>query len=285
MKLLLAAALAAAALTVPTPAYAAPGSACSQAVTKASRCDRVTVYGHRGRQWTREATNENTMVAFDAARAAGSGVETDGWVLADGTPVIFHDDELCRVVDPATLPAGMDCHTPITDLTLPEFRALRMNGGAPGVTVKALIRWSGRYGVPVMLENKVRPGNPGLPPETVAAWIHHWRAPVAVYETPKRVGPDGHIAHPELAAYGIRVGAKYLGAAAPSREELADAGFSFTITSTEMLSRDYVVGAHHYGTEVGNFDSGQVDVWTQLVNAGVDYILSPHPGRTERWLS
>jgi glycerophosphoryl diester phosphodiesterase len=225
------------------------------------------------------------MVAFRAAHAAGAGIETDGWLLADGTPVIFHDDQLCRVVDPATLPAGRSCHIRITSLTLPQFRALRMNGGAPGVTVKALVRWSGRHHVPVMLENKKRLGYAGLPPATVAGWIHHWNAPVSVYETPKRVGPDHHLAHPAFATYGIRTGVKYLGAAHPTPAEIDQAGFSFTITSTEMLTRSYVVTAHHYGTEVGNYNSGQAEVWARLVNAGVDYILSPHPGRTERWLS
>lgn len=263
-------------LVIP-PAHAA-GSACTEAVTNDAQCNVVEVFGHRGQG----GNNENTLPAFQQDEAVGSGFESDGWVLKDGTPVIFHDERFCRVVDKATLPRGVDCNTLITDVNLTQFRQMRTLGGQPLVTVKRLIRFAGRHHVPGMIENKVRPDYSGLPAALVAGWIHKYNAQVSIYQTPKPDGKD--VKTPEFVNYGVPVGAKYLGDFHPSPADMAAAGYSFVIGPTAMFTTAYNNEAHEAGIKTGNYDSGQSEVWTQLVSTGADYILAPHPGRAERWL-
>lgn len=266
------------ALGVSSPVAAAHHrSACERAVQDSGRCDRVTVFGHRGRQW-RTDTNENTLYAFRLDAKVGASFEADTWVLADGTPVVFHDRTLGRVVDPMSMPSGVTSKTRITDLTLEQYRQLRTKGGWPLLTLERLLKFSGERRVSGIIENKYGL----LDPAQVSAWVHQYHARVAFYETPKC--QDGQLVPPAFPEYGVRVGAKYIGGCRPSPRHMAAAGFSFLITAGDTITRSFVHHAHSYGLEVGNFNSGKVSVWTRLVNAGADYLVVPRPARAERWL-
>jgi glycerophosphoryl diester phosphodiesterase len=61
----------------------------------------TSVYAHRGLWDT--AKPENSLTAFDAARAAGIGVELDVRLTADDVPVVFHDAGLERMCGSSTL--------------------------------------------------------------------------------------------------------------------------------------------------------------------------------------
>ena len=52
---------------------------------------------HRGLYSEDQRVPENSLPAFDAARAAGYGVELDVQLSSDGYVVVFHDDDLKRV--------------------------------------------------------------------------------------------------------------------------------------------------------------------------------------------
>ena len=54
---------------------------------------------HRGLHDVRRGIVENTARAFSAAIAKGYGIECDLRPAADGTPFVFHDLELSRLVD------------------------------------------------------------------------------------------------------------------------------------------------------------------------------------------
>lgn len=54
---------------------------------------------HRGFHNATQARIENTAPAFDAAIAKGYGIECDLRPASDGTPFVFHDLELKRLVD------------------------------------------------------------------------------------------------------------------------------------------------------------------------------------------
>lgn len=54
---------------------------------------------HRGLHDTAKGIIENTTPAFEAAMAAGYGIECDLQPLADGTPMVFHDFTLDRLID------------------------------------------------------------------------------------------------------------------------------------------------------------------------------------------
>src|SRR5262245_36744912 len=63
----------------------------------ASEAGRVHVCGHRGYSLRYP---ENTLPAFEAARAAGAtAVEIDVVLTADGEPIILHDLTLDRTTD------------------------------------------------------------------------------------------------------------------------------------------------------------------------------------------
>jgi glycerophosphoryl diester phosphodiesterase len=108
---------------------------------------------------------------------------------------------------------------------------------------------------------------------------------VWLYQVPKCTGhgEDRRVIHPQIAAYGIRVGAKYLGGCDATPVQLADAGYAFVIGAAGLLTRSWVDDAHHYGLEVGNYDSGQHAVWRTLIDAGADYLLVPRPAKFDAW--
>ena len=54
---------------------------------------------HRGLHTSADGVIENTAPAFEAAIAGGYGIECDLQPLADGTPMVFHDETLDRLVD------------------------------------------------------------------------------------------------------------------------------------------------------------------------------------------
>ena len=59
----------------------------------------VRPIAHRGLHDVAAARIENTAPAFEAAIAAGYGIECDLQPLADGTPMVFHDETLDRLID------------------------------------------------------------------------------------------------------------------------------------------------------------------------------------------
>lgn len=68
----------------------------------ASRLDRgvfVRPVAHRGLHGPKAGELENTAGAFEAAIARGYGIECDLRPARDGTPVVFHDVQLSRLID------------------------------------------------------------------------------------------------------------------------------------------------------------------------------------------
>lgn len=73
---------------------------------------------HRG-LWSPGGAPENSLAAFQAACAAGYGIELDVQLSRDGEAMVFHDDDLKRM----TGAAGK-----IADLTTAELAELRLAG-------------------------------------------------------------------------------------------------------------------------------------------------------------
>lgn len=118
---------------------------------------------------------ENTMPAFRAAIAAGYGIELDVQPAADGTPLVFHDDDLPRLAGRAGL---------IRDLSVAEAGALSILGSGHGAPTLAgvLAEVAGR--VPLLIEIKDQDGalgpDAGTLPARVAAVLAGYGGPVAV---------------------------------------------------------------------------------------------------------
>ena len=74
---------------------------------------------HRGLHDTSAGMIENTAAAFAAAIASGYGIECDLRPLADGTPIVFHDATLDRLIDATG---------PVSALTPTDLSRLRYRG-------------------------------------------------------------------------------------------------------------------------------------------------------------
>src|SRR5215211_2953338 len=74
---------------------------------------------HRG-LWSPDGAPENSLGAFQAACAAGYGVELDVQLSADGEAMVFHDDDLARL----TGAAGR-----VRDHNAADLMQLRLGGG------------------------------------------------------------------------------------------------------------------------------------------------------------
>ena len=82
---------------------------------------------HRG-LWSPDGAPENSLAAFQAACAAGYGIELDVQLSADGEAMVFHDDDLERM----TGAAGR-----IGDRTAADLADLKLNGSDEGIPTLA----------------------------------------------------------------------------------------------------------------------------------------------------
>jgi len=73
---------------------------------------------HRG-LWSPDGPPENSLGAFQAACAAGYGIELDVQLSADGEAMVFHDDQLKRMT-------GLDAR--LRDVSAAELADLRLAG-------------------------------------------------------------------------------------------------------------------------------------------------------------
>lgn len=100
-------------------------------------------FAHRGLHGA--GIPENSRAAFRAAIAAGHGIECDIQPARDGTPFVFHDDDLDRLTDD---------HGPVAARTPAQLSAIPLRGGDEGIPrldeVLALV--DGR--VPLLIEIK-----------------------------------------------------------------------------------------------------------------------------------
>jgi glycerophosphoryl diester phosphodiesterase len=99
-------------------------------------------YAHRG-LW-RGRTPENSIAAFEAARAAGVGVELDVRLTADGVPVVFHDAGLERMCGHREL---------LARVASDELAGHQLPDGSPIPTLAQALAIMGD--LPVLIELKV----------------------------------------------------------------------------------------------------------------------------------
>ena len=84
---------------------------------------------------------------------------------------------------------------------------------------------------------------------------------------------------------GLRVGLKYTAACPMTMVQIAQAGYSYTtVPSPADLTGTVVQDAHALGLRVGVSSGSYPQVWTKLVEAGVDFIIASHPRALRDWL-
>jgi len=133
---------------------------------------------HRG-LWSATAP-ENSLAAFEAAAAAGYGIELDVQLTADGVPVVFHDDRLERM----TAAHGRVCER--TAAQLAETRLLDTKETVP--TLSEALECIGRRSL-VLVELKVLGGEEGPLERCTSEVLGRYDGPAAVISfNPKAVG-------------------------------------------------------------------------------------------------
>ncbi|MDT1062841.1 glycerophosphodiester phosphodiesterase family protein [Paracoccus sp. CPCC 101403] len=118
---------------------------------------------------------ENSMAAFRAAIAAGYGIECDIQAAADGTPMVFHDDDLPRLTGAEGLVRALGIDT------LSMLRLMETDEAIPTLA-ELLAEVAGR--VPLLIEIKDQSlrstDEIGDLSERVAALVAAYDGPVAV---------------------------------------------------------------------------------------------------------
>lgn len=127
-------------------------------------------FAHRG-LWSPAGPPENSLSAFEAACAAGYGMELDVRLSADGEAMVFHDDALERMT-------GVDA--PFAGLSAKELGALPLKGGPDCIPTlgETFARVASR-GM-ILVEIKTGPGADGPLPARVAELIDAYGGPTAV---------------------------------------------------------------------------------------------------------
>jgi glycerophosphoryl diester phosphodiesterase len=138
----------------------------------------VRPIAHRGWHDKTQGRLENTAPAFRAAIKKGYGIECDLQGAADGTPVVFHDPRLDRLVD-ATGPVAA-----YSAATLARFRYKELN---EGILTFAQLLDLVRGEVPLLVEVKrngrLRPGFL----ESIARQASAYHGPIALMSFDRHV--------------------------------------------------------------------------------------------------
>lgn len=137
---------------------------------------RDWIYAHRGLHGA--GIDENSPAAFDAAIAAGLGIECDVQASGDGEAMVFHDWTLDRLTS-ETGPLRQRSAAAIAGI------ALRSGGTVPRL-VEVLAQVRGR--APLLIEVKSRRGTAWLPlARAVVAALRDYRGAAAVMSFDPRV--------------------------------------------------------------------------------------------------
>ena len=136
------------------------------------------MYAHRGYHDKPEIP-ENSMAAFRRAIRYGLPTEIDVHLIADGSLVIFHDEELER----ETGVKGI-----IEDYDIVNLRKLRLEGTDEVIpTFDEVLDMYEGTGLPLLIELKVNRGNYEALTEAVAKRLDSYKGPFAVQSFDPRV--------------------------------------------------------------------------------------------------
>ena len=136
------------------------------------------MYAHRGYH-DKPAIPENSMAAFRRAIEYGLPTEIDVHLIADGSLVVFHDEELER----ETGVKGI-----IEDYDLSNLRKLRLEGTEEQIpTFDEVLGLYEGTGLPLLIELKVNRGNHVPLTKAVAERLDSYSGPFAVQSFDPRV--------------------------------------------------------------------------------------------------
>jgi glycerophosphoryl diester phosphodiesterase len=235
------------------------------------------VVAHRGAS---AAEPENTLVAFEAALAAGAdAIELDVRLTSDGVPVVMHDADVSASTDGSGL---------VHELTLAQVKRLDASGGRSRslevpTLAEAVELVGDRGGIDVEIKNL--PGEPAFdsPREaTLEATLEvlegsSFRGPVLIssfnwltIERSKQLAPELATGFLTIAAIDAHAALVY------TRSN----GHDFVLPQTPALleaGEDLVREAHENGIRVGTWVADEETVLETLFGWGVDAVACNDP--------
>lgn len=227
---------------------------------------RPLAFAHRGGAGDGD---ENTMDAFGRAVSAGYRyIETDARASADGVAVLFHDDDLTRVL-------GMP--TAVESLSWPELSRLKLNGQAlvPRLD-EALLAWPNvRFNIDVKSDRAVKPTlaairSTGAMDRTLIGSFNDAR----IAAVRRLAGPrlatsmaQGEIARLWLAS---RYGRWWYG----FNHQAPAAQVPVTARGLTLVDHRFITYAHRLGMQVHVWTIDDPNMMEELLNLGVDGIMT-----------
>lgn len=106
-----------------------------------------TAFAHRG-LWAADGAPENSIAAFQAAAAAGVGIELDVQLTKDGVPIVFHDPALDRMTEATG---------PVWERTAEDLATLTLTGTSERIPTLSEVARTLPAGTPVLVELKASP--------------------------------------------------------------------------------------------------------------------------------
>jgi glycerophosphoryl diester phosphodiesterase len=246
---------------------------------------RPRVFGHRGASGT---VPENTVPAFAAALDGGATLlELDVHATRDGTVVVVHDETLDRTTDATG---------PVRDRTLADldrvdagYRFTDVRGEHPfrarGIRIPTLAAVLEAFpDVPLNVEIKQRE------PDIVANVLELIETHGAVERVLLAAGEDDIMARiraaapPTLVGYSLREVADFYARCQDGRfDGYQPPGFALQVPhrheDIEIVTPAFVEHAHALGIEVHVWTINDEAEMTELLDLGVDGLMSDYPAR------
>jgi len=207
---------------------------------------KFLILGHRGSPY---AERENSVASFEAAlRDGADGFETDLRLLADGTPVLFHDDNFGEEAVESFSSRDIDAE-PLDVLA-------RFAGRCTMVLEVKRGKWEG-----VLIDHVAR-----WPAIVVASFDHRAIAELHRRSAPFPLGLTIEGAIVDAAAYAQRLGATWL------------------FPRFRFVDAELVDAAHAAGIKVVPWTPNRASEWERLRALGCDGVITDFPGRAVEWL-
>jgi glycerophosphoryl diester phosphodiesterase len=208
------------------------------------------IYGHRG---SPRRFAENTVESFEEAlRCGADGFETDLRLLADGTAVLFHDDELYE--------------RDVESLTTGDFRSYDVRVDP----VRELGRFAGRG--TMILEVKRSRWE-----DILCSEISSWNDIV--------VASFDHATIAELSKRRVTfpLGVTIAGTLVGLADYVERLGATWVFPNFRYLNAEMVESLHQRGVKVVPWTPNLAIQWQRLRDAGCDGVITDYPGEAVDW--
>lgn len=229
-----------------------------------------TVYGHRCREYDTR-TNEDTMAALEYDHAHHVGCEADVWLTSDNVPIVIHDQTPRRTITPASIKAaGVTATTRWIDMTYAQTQKLWTKGHQRIPSLHRFIRYAVIKHVPTKIEVKWGLPNPAYYMR-LARSFGNYRY-ITFYSTP-HLGTCSLSVLDSIKAVGFSTGVK----SEPSCPNVDYGKYRYAALSKGQITKSFVKHLHSLGVAVGNKDDQASASLRGFVDAGVDFVIAPHP--------